>query len=90
MNSCTWTSVSKQQADEKLFWKNLRIAFDQHEPVEGTISKRIKGGFEVDLGNGVTAFLPLSKTDVFRVTDTAEYVGLKSSFLLRTQFLLKS
>jgi len=74
--------VSKQKADEKLFWKNLRIAFDQHEPVEGTISKRIKGGFEVDLGNGVTAFLPLSKTDVFRVTDTAEYVGLKSSFLL--------
>jgi small subunit ribosomal protein S1 len=74
--------VSKQKADEKLFWKNLRIAFDQHEPVPGTISKRIKGGFEVDLGNGVTAFLPLSKTDVFRVTDTAEYVGLKSSFLL--------
>jgi small subunit ribosomal protein S1 len=74
--------VSKKKADEKLFWKNLRIAFDQHEPVQGTISKRIKGGYEVDLGNGVTAFLPLSKTDVFRVNDTAEYVGLKSSFLL--------
>ncbi|UCF99311.1 MAG: 30S ribosomal protein S1 [Spirochaetaceae bacterium] len=74
--------VSKKKADEKLFWKNLRIAFDQHEPVPGTISRRIKGGFEVDLGNGVTAFLPLSKTDIFRVTDTAEYVGLKSSFLV--------
>jgi small subunit ribosomal protein S1 len=74
--------VSKKKADEKLFWKNLRIAFDQHEAVPGTIARRIKGGFEVDLGNGVTAFLPLSKTDVFRVTDTAEYVGLKSSFLL--------
>jgi len=74
--------VSKKKADEKLFWKNLRIAFDQHEAVPGTIARRIKGGFEVDLGNGVTAFLPLSKTDVFRVTDTTEYVGLKSSFLL--------
>jgi small subunit ribosomal protein S1 len=74
--------VSKKKADEKLFWKNLRIAFDQHEAVQGTISRRIKGGFEVDLGNGVTAFLPLSKTDVFRVTDTAEYVGMKSYFLL--------
>jgi len=74
--------VSKKKADEKLFWKNLRIAFDQREPVPGTISRRIKGGFEVDLGNGVTAFLPLSKTDVFRVTDTAEYVGMQSSFLL--------
>jgi small subunit ribosomal protein S1 len=74
--------VSKKKADEKLFWKNLRIAFDQREAVPGTISRRIKGGFEVDLGNGVTAFLPLSKTDVFRVTDTAEYVGMQSSFLL--------
>jgi len=74
--------VSKKKADEKLFWKNLRIAFDQREPVPGTIAKRIKGGFEVDLGNGVTAFLPLSKTDMFRVSDTAEYVGLKSSFLV--------
>ena len=74
--------VSKKKADEKLFWKNLRIAFDQREAVPGTISKRIKGGFEVDLGNGVTAFLPLSKTDVFRVNDTAEYVGIQSSFLL--------
>ena len=74
--------VSKKKADEKLFWKNLRIAFDQHEAVPGTIARRIKGGFEVDLGNGATAFLPLSKTDVFRVTDTAEYVGLQSSFLL--------
>jgi len=74
--------VSKKKADEKLFWKNLRIAFDQREAVPGTISRRIKGGFEVDLGNGVTAFLPLSKTDVFRVSDTAEYVGMQSSFLL--------
>ena len=74
--------VSKKKADEKMFWKNLRIAFDQREPVPGTISRRIKGGFEVDLGNGVTAFLPLSKTDTFRVTDTAEYVGLKSSFFV--------
>jgi small subunit ribosomal protein S1 len=74
--------VSKKKADEKMFWKNLRIAFDQREPVPGTIAKRIKGGFEVDLGNDVTAFLPLSKTDISRVTDPAEYVGLKSSFFI--------
>ena len=74
--------VSKKKADEKMFWKNLRIAFDQHEPVPGTIAKRIKGGFEVDLGNDVSAFLPLSKTDSTRVTDPAEYVGLKSTFLI--------
>ena len=29
--------VSKKKADEKMFWKNLRIAFDQHDPVPGRI-----------------------------------------------------
>ncbi|MBN1835382.1 MAG: S1 RNA-binding domain-containing protein, partial [Spirochaetales bacterium] len=72
--------VSKKKADEKLFWKNLRIAFDQHDPVPGRIVRKIKGGFEVDLGNELTAFLPLSKTDTFRVGDPAEYLGLESSF----------
>ena len=45
--------VSKKKADEKLFWKNLRIAFDQHQPVAGTIARKIKGGFEVDLEDEV-------------------------------------
>lgn len=74
--------VSKKKADEKIFWKNLRIAFDQHVPIPGSIARRIKGGFEADLGNGVTAFLPLSKTDIPRITDPAEYVGLKTSFYI--------
>jgi small subunit ribosomal protein S1 len=74
--------VSKQKADEKMFWKNLRIAFDQHEPVPGKIVRKIKGGFEVDLGNGLTAFLPLSKTDTFRVGDPSEYLGVESQFYL--------
>lgn len=74
--------VSKKRADEKIFWKNLRIAFDQHDPVPGSIARRIKGGFEADLGNDVTAFLPLSKTDMTRVSDPAEYVGIKTSFYI--------
>jgi len=74
--------VSKKKADEKMFWKNLRIAFDQHEPVPGSITRRIKGGFEADLGNGVTAFLPLSKTDILRVTDPDAYVGMASEFYI--------
>ncbi len=31
--------VSKRKADEKMFWKNLRNAFDEHKPVEGTIDR---------------------------------------------------
>ena len=74
--------VSKQKADEKMFWKNLRQAFDQHQPVEGKIIKKIKGGFEVDLGNDNFAFLPLSKTDTMRVNNPDDYVGLDSHFYI--------
>jgi small subunit ribosomal protein S1 len=74
--------VSKQKADEKMFWKNLRQAFDQHQPVAGTISKKIKGGFEVDLGNDNYAFLPLSKTDTMRVNNPDDYLDLKSQFYI--------
>lgn len=74
--------VSKRKADMRLFWKELRRAHQENLPVTGTISKSIKGGFEVDLGYDVRGFLPLSKTDVQRVEDPEEYVGLTSEFLL--------
>ncbi len=74
--------VSKGKADVKVFWKELKRASQEQEPVEGTFSKSIKGGFEVDLGYGVTGFCPLSKTDVIRVENPEEYVGLKAKFLI--------
>ena len=73
-------SVSKQKADVKVFWKVLRKAFDEHEVVEGTIDKVIKGGFEVNLGSGVRAFLPISQSDAQKVDKPEKLVGLKTSF----------
>jgi small subunit ribosomal protein S1 len=74
--------VSKRKADEKIFWKDLRIAFDEHKPVQGTIAHKIKGGYEVDLGNDIRAFLPLSKVDVKRPSENSDYVGIQSSFYI--------
>ena len=74
--------VSKRKADEKIFWKDLRIAFDDHKPVQGTIAHKIKGGYEVDLGNDIRAFLPLSKVDVKRPSENSDYVGVQSSFYI--------
>ncbi|MDR2589159.1 MAG: 30S ribosomal protein S1 [Spirochaetales bacterium] len=74
--------VSKQKADEKLFWKKLRACFQDHLPIEGKVTKIIKGGFEVDLGFGITAFNPISKMDVHRVEEPEKYIGLQSSFLV--------
>ena len=74
--------VSKKRADEKVFWKSVANAFKEHQPVEGTIEKEVKGGFEADLGHGLKGFLPSSKADIQRVENGEEFVGLKSQFYL--------
>jgi small subunit ribosomal protein S1 len=70
--------VSKQKADVKLFWKNLRQAFQDHTPIEGIIEKQVKGGFDVNLGAQVRAFLPISQSDAQKVDKPEKLLGLKS------------
>ena len=72
--------VSKQKADVKVFWKNLRQAFQDKTPVEGKIDKIVKGGYEVDMGSGVRAFLPISQSDSQKVEKAEKLIGLKSLF----------
>jgi small subunit ribosomal protein S1 len=72
--------VSKQKADVKIFWKNLRQAFQDHSPVEGIIEKTVKGGFDVNLGAGVHAFLPISQSDAQKVDKPEKFLGMKASF----------
>ncbi|MCL2094274.1 MAG: 30S ribosomal protein S1 [Treponema sp.] len=72
--------VSKQKADVKIFWKNLRDAFQDHTAVEGTIEKQIKGGYDVFLGADVRAFLPISQSDVQKVERPEKLIGVKTSF----------
>ena len=69
--------VSKQKADVKLFWKNLRQAFQDKGVVEGTIEKQVKGGFDVNMGAGVHAFLPISQSDIQKVDKPEKLLGLK-------------
>ncbi|MCL2472587.1 MAG: 30S ribosomal protein S1 [Treponema sp.] len=72
--------VSKQKADVKIFWKNLRQAFQDHTAVDGTIDKLIKGGFDVFLGADVHAFLPISQSDIQKVDKPEKLIGLKTKF----------
>jgi small subunit ribosomal protein S1 len=72
--------VSKQKADVKIFWKNLRQAFQEHIPIEGIIEKLIKGGFDVNLGADVHAFLPISQSDVQKVDKPEKLLGEKAKF----------
>jgi len=72
--------VSKQKADAKLFWKNLRQAFADKRPVEGTVEKLVKGGFDVHLGTGVHAFLPVSQADVQKIDKPEKILNKKFNF----------
>ncbi len=72
--------VSKQKADVKVFWKNLRQAFQDKTAVEGTIEKIVKGGYEVNMGAGVRAFLPISQSDSQKVEKAEKLIGLKATF----------
>ncbi len=74
--------VSKKKADAKVMWKELRDAFADHKTVKGKVVKSIKGGFEVDLGIEVRAFIPISKMDLHRIEEPEEYVGLESDFYI--------
>ncbi|GHV85845.1 hypothetical protein AGMMS50230_14530 [Spirochaetia bacterium] len=74
--------VSKQKADVKLFWKNLRQAFQDHTPIDGIIEKQVKGGFDVNLGAGVRAFLPISQSDAQKVDKPEKLLGIKSPMLV--------
>ena len=74
--------VSKQKADVKLFWKNLRQAFQDHDPVEGVIERQVKGGFDVNLGAQVKAFLPISQSDAQKVDNPEKLLGLKSKMYI--------
>jgi small subunit ribosomal protein S1 len=74
--------VSKKRADEKIYWRTVSNAFKDHLPVEGTIDKEIKGGFEVNIGHGLRGFLPASKADVQRVEKGDKLIGIKSQFYL--------
>lgn len=72
--------VSKQKADVKIFWKNLRQAFQDHTVVEGVIEKAVKGGYDVNLGAGVRAFLPISQSDAQKIDKPEKLLDLKAKF----------
>lgn len=74
--------VSKQRADVKQLWKTLREAYENKVPVDGTINKIVKGGFDVTLGPDVHAFLPFSQSDSQKVDRPEKLLGLKTRFYI--------
>lgn len=74
--------VSYTKAQSKQLWKDLRKAADEKTLVEGTIEKEVKGGFEVNLGGDIRAFLPISQSDSSKVDDPKKLLGTVSKFYI--------
>ena len=67
--------LSKIKADYIEAWGILEDKYHKDMVISGTIKKRVKGGFIVNIG--VPAFLPASQLDVKLVKDLDAYVGEK-------------
>ena len=66
--------VSRKKVYFMRAWERLMDKYNKDEIIQGRITRRIKGGFVVDLG-GVDAFLPGSQVDVKPIRDFDAYVG---------------
>jgi small subunit ribosomal protein S1 len=50
--------LSKEKADRTEGWENVSTRFNEGDNIEGTVVKKVKGGFMVNIG--IEAFLPAS------------------------------
>lgn len=71
--------VSKKKADFIKVWDDIKSAYDDKTPVEGTIVRRVKGGMIVSVF-GVESFLPGSQIDLRPCKDMDALVGNTYNF----------
>ncbi len=71
--------LSREKAKRMQLFDKLEGVLDSNEIITGTITKRIKGGYHVDV-DGVEAFLPGSHVDLRPVPDMDALVGQDFEF----------
>ena len=70
--------LSKKIADKLQNWEKTVLACEEGRVIEGTIFKKVKGGFMVDIG--MEAFLPASQVDLKPMKDMEAFVGTTHEF----------
>ncbi|MEN6464573.1 MAG: 30S ribosomal protein S1 [Syntrophaceae bacterium] len=58
----------------------LEEAAQNHIPVEGTVTKEVKGGYEIRLPGGLRGFCPYSQMGTRRTENAAELIGQRRTF----------
>lgn len=72
--------LSKRRADYQKCWDGLLANASEGSIIEGKISKKVRGGFMVDVGT--EAFLPASLLDVKPVKNLDQFLGQTSKFVI--------
>ncbi len=72
--------LSKRKADRVRAWQEVIKAYEKGKPVYGVVESQVKGGFFVDIGGGLRAFLPYSHADLRPVRDVEDFIGRKFAF----------
>ncbi len=72
--------ISKRKADRQRTWTDLLSNAQEGSIVEGRISKKVRGGFMVDLG--MEAFLPASLVDLKPVKNLDQFLGMTSKMVI--------
>ena len=70
--------LSKEKADRVKVWDDISLACERDEIVEGTVTGRVKGGLQVDIG--VRAFLPGSQVDLRPIRNLDKMIGERFQF----------
>ncbi len=70
--------LSRSKAARIKVWEKIAQAYKEGETISGTISSRVKGGLQVDVG--VPAFLPGSQIDLRPVRDMESLIGQTFDF----------
>ncbi|MCC7350377.1 MAG: 30S ribosomal protein S1 [Phycisphaerales bacterium] len=65
--------ISKRKADRIINWESIMTTKKEGDPVEGKVTKKIKGGLLVDIG--VPVFLPASQVDIRRPGEISDWIG---------------
>ena len=72
--------LSKRKADRQKTWNDILSNATEGAIVDGRISRKVRGGFMVDIG--MEAFLPASLVDIKPVRNQDMFLGLQSKFLV--------
>jgi small subunit ribosomal protein S1 len=67
--------LSKFKADRIKNWEKVQTIYEDDGVIEGTITRRVKGGLKVDIG--IDAFMPASQLTFRPTGDLERYIGEK-------------